>query len=149
MQRHLLTCTACSTELTRIREISAAFDHIKAERMSVAAMARAHATADASAASASPLPFLRVAGVLAGLAASILIIASAWLWDSSADVSESSTVSVPLSVTAAPEWERIAMTLDTGPLIRDTSGTPDQQILASAGGNDARVAEWMVQNLSR
>jgi hypothetical protein len=76
--------------------------------------------------------------VLTALAASVLVIASAWLWDAP----PADALPAPVAVMPAPEWERVAMTLDTEPLPGLGPDVPGRTVLA-----DARLAEWMLQNL--
>ena len=88
-----------------------------------------------------------VAGILTGLAASVLVVASAWLWEAPAPAT--GRARVVFAPAPAAEWERVAMTLDAGPLNGvpgPPAGTdfPGRTVLA-----DARLADWMLQNLSR
>jgi anti-sigma factor RsiW len=141
LSRHLETCPACAMELAEIREIARAFSDLAAEDISPAGVARAHEAADA-AASELGSPVLRIMGLLAGLAASVLVIASAWLWAGPAP--EPPQPQVVLLPAPTPEWERVAMTMEVGPLTGETPDIPGRPMLA-----DARLADWMLQNLSR
>jgi anti-sigma factor RsiW len=147
MDLHVETCVACAAELEEIREVSRSFSEMAAEDLSSAAMARAHAVAEGAAAELGS-PVLRVAGLLTALAASVLLVGSAWLREPPAGDGQPSKVAV--APAPAPEWERVAMTLDAGPIpiIQDTPDTPGRIILADAG-RDARFANWVLQNLHR
>jgi anti-sigma factor RsiW len=145
LELHLKSCQSCAAELAEISEVSQAFAGFAREPLSADALAEAHANAD-SAVSDSPSPVLRMAGLLTALAASILIIASAWLREMPAPDLGSQQITVAPS--PMPEWERVAMTLDTGPLSEETP-QPGQPVLAEVRPAEARLADWMLQNLSR
>ena len=75
--------------------------------------------------------------LLGTLAASVLIISSAWLMELSQPVASPTIV---LTRPAQP-WERMAMTLRAEPLLPQQ----DDNIAQFA---DAELAEWMLQRLS-
>jgi anti-sigma factor RsiW len=137
MAAHVEACPDCSAALREMEELSRAFAGLAGGRMSAIGAARALEAADAAANSASR-SLAGAAGLLAGLAASILTVASAWLLESSgtAPVQRPAVVRAPAP---APEWERLAMTLDVWPLEPD-----DQPMLA-----EADLADWMLRNLNR
>jgi anti-sigma factor RsiW len=155
MRRHVETCAACASELAEMREVSRAFDAFASRDLSKIGYARAHRAADdaAKAATKSSSAVLHVAGLLTTMAASVLIVASAWLWDAPAPPTP--VVDPRMLVVAprpAPEWERVAMTLDVRSLPEFVADPLDRSMLAdvrSVGAADADVAEWMLQNLSR
>jgi anti-sigma factor RsiW len=140
LEEHVATCPACLADLEEIREVSRAFEKLGAEGPSASALTRAHQAAE-SAVAGAPSPVLRVAGTLASLAASVLVIASAWLWESSGEVVQPRPVSVTLPA-PVPEWERVAMTLEPGPLPEGVPDSPERQMLA-----DVRCADWMLRNM--
>jgi anti-sigma factor RsiW len=142
VERHLESCPACAEEMAEIREVSRSFGPMARDMMSRAALARAHAAAEAAASElASPLP--RVAGLLTGLAASVLVVVSAWLWEAPVVRVQPPQVEVASSAPAA-EWERVAMTLDAAPSAGEAPDVTPRPTLA-----DARLADWMLRNLSR
>ena len=145
---HVETCPWCAAELEEIRELSGAFRELAEERPPVAVLRRAREAADAAADAAARVavdarragpPVLRVAGALTALAASVLVIASAWLSDAPPP---NPLPPAAVSVAPAPAWERVAMTLNAGPLPGEITDDPGRTALA-----DARLANWMLQNL--
>ena len=80
---------------------------------------------------------LWIGGILSGLAASALIIASAWLMETPTPKAPPTPVAL---MAEHGSWEQVAVS-DRG-LQELPSGLWDQPMLA-----DARTAEWMVQNL--
>jgi anti-sigma factor RsiW len=158
LERHLETCPSCAAELDEILKVSEAFAGLVPSGISRAAMARAHAAADdacervESAARGRRL-LVRVASVLTAVAASVLVVASAWLLEPPAAPTGNVNLAVAPGSTVGPaaEWERIAMTLDAGPLRSDSPDAPGRLALAAAAsdGDEVRVADWMVRSLNR
>jgi anti-sigma factor RsiW len=157
LERHLETCTSCAAELDEIHKVSEAFAGLVPTDVSPGAMARAHAAAEdafeqAAAAEGRRL-LVRVAGVLTGLAASVLVVASAWLLEPPAAPTGNVDVAVAPRPARGPaaEWERIAMTLDAGPLLSDSPDAPGRLALAAVAsdGDEGRVADWMLRSLNR
>jgi anti-sigma factor RsiW len=141
LERHLETCPACEAELAEMRELSRSFGLFASECMSRASLERAHGLAEAAGYELRS-PVLRIAGLLTGLAASVLVISSAWLWLAPAgDIRPSQVVVAPARM---PEWERVAMTMEARPLPGETPETHAGPMLA-----DARLADWMLQNLGK
>ncbi len=137
---HLAQCPQCAAALCEMRELSAAFAPLAGASMSQIGTARAHRAADRAADSAEAGSIGTIAAVFGGLAASILIVGSVWLFETRDE--PASLNGQPVVATAprpAPEWERVAMTLDAGPLVDD-----DVPMLA-----EADLADWMVRNLNR
>lgn len=157
LERHLETCMTCQAELEEIQAVSEAFAGLAASATSPAAMARAHAAADAASeligsAAESRHVLFRVAGLLTAVAASVLLVGSAWLLEPPAAPTGIGAVVIGPTPAPAAEWERIAMTLDAGPLLMNPAEAPGRLALASAAygpGDDMRVADWMIRNLSR
>jgi hypothetical protein len=139
LRAHIQECSQCTAALDEICNLSLSFDDLRHCSMSTVAMMRAHGAANEAAdANSNRSATIRIAGLLTGLAASIAIIAAAWMFDDARPAaSKAATVA---RVAVASEWERIAITLDVGLWPVDD----DQPILA-----DAAVADWMVRNLSR
>jgi anti-sigma factor RsiW len=147
---HLDTCDSCRETLAELAEIRDAFRRLPEETMSSAALARAHAAAEASAeplGSQADLSVTRFALLLTGLAASVMIIATAWL-QTTPEASLSQPVAV-VETSAAPEWERVAITLDVDQYRQPANGLDPQQMLADTSMRDARVADWILRNLLR
>jgi hypothetical protein len=168
---HLAECPACTGELASLEKISGLFSELPEPRMYPIELARLHSNLDKAAASRpAESDFMRTAGLLSSLAASILIISGVWLLEipSRHGVTLSPGVTpVPASDIAflpanTPNWERTALTLQVEPfpLNEGPTAIPGQnqgipQVgLADArsmGDNsvDAQMADWMVAGLGR
>ena len=138
IEMHVQNCPACGVALVEIRRMAALFEPLKGERLSGEELARVHAAMDEPADGPS---VLRIATVLTGLAASVLIIGAAWLREMPSGSRANPTIVRAPAV--APAWERVAMTLQTDPL-------PFQPWQARAGPAlaDARLADWMLEDLT-
>ena len=168
---HLAQCPACSEELASLEKISALFSELPQKRMYPIELARLHTNLDKAAASRpAESDFLRTAGLLSALAASILIISSVWLLEIP------SRHGVPLSPGGTPlpaseftglppntpDWERTALTLQVEPFPLNEGGTAlpgENQGIPQVGladahsmsdnSVDAQMADWMVNGLGR
>jgi anti-sigma factor RsiW len=148
MTEHLKGCPRCAAALASIRQISALFAAMRRqEKPDAAETVRLHEAVDREMDSRSPLQqvdpaFWRAAAVLSGLAASVLIVASAWLWD----LPRGHVQQGPM-LASSPPWEEVAVTLRPDPLI-GPSGVPndaaDQTDLAEA---DASAADSVLATL--
>jgi anti-sigma factor RsiW len=164
---HLAGCAQCMEELTSLQSISGLFASLPEGRMYPLELARLHQNLDNTVSSqTSTADFLRTAGMLSALAASILVISSVWIAEipsrPAATLSPGVAV-VPASESVLPAqmpaWERTALTLRVEPLSYDQGslgpggGDAIPQVgLADArsfGDNstDAQVADWMVAGL--
>ena len=90
MEKHLLTCPACSAELADLRELSAVFSGAETPRLSQIGRARLHRNLDA----VLERGLVRFAWSLSGIAAAVLLAGSVWL----------SQVNEPVQAAAAPPW---------------------------------------------
>jgi anti-sigma factor RsiW len=147
LERHVAECAACAAELAEMRELSRSFADLGREDMTPSGLARAHQAADAAADDLAS-PVLRVAALLTAVAASVLLIGSAWLSEVPTGGPRPPQL-LAVMPAPAPEWERVAMTLDASPLTGEVPGTSAGLVLATAPPADARLADWMLQNLSR
>jgi hypothetical protein len=138
LRAHVRECSQCAAALDDMSNLSLWFDDLRYCSMSTVGMMRAHCAANEAAdANGSRYATIRIAGLLTGLAASIAVIAAAWMFDDARPAAPPAAIVARVAV--ASEWERIAITLDVGPAAVD-----DQPLLA-----DAAVADWMVRNLNR
>ena len=150
--RHLEACSACRAELETLQRMSRVFAALPTPSISAAALSRAHALVDRvasldSMADAEPAvdsSVRRMAFALTSLAASILIIATAWMFVG--DPGETNA-QPQIAIVQQPQWERVAMTLRADRF--DLPEGSPTQMLADASSNDARVADWMIRSLSR
>ncbi len=140
VEQHLTLCAICQSELRELRELSSLAKNIGSSGVSPVGMARIHRAIDDEQESAPSV--LRIAGMLTGLAASILIIGSAWLWETPPAHANGRDI----IVISSPEQPamNLAMNLEPAlPLPRSPWEVQDQQMIA-----DARLADWMVEGLS-
>ncbi|HWE93923.1 MAG TPA: zf-HC2 domain-containing protein [Tepidisphaeraceae bacterium] len=144
VESHVSACPACAAELAEIREVSDLFTEFAPQRMSRAALARTH---DAVEGDSQPR-LLRIAGVLAGLAASAMVIGSAWLWETPTPASHPTKIvrigTRETAVAKAPEWEMVAMTLRADPLPVQT-GVAQPEIVSEPAVADA--VDWHLKFL--
>jgi hypothetical protein len=173
---HLGNCTACSEDLASLENISGLFGDLPETRMYPIELARLHSNLDKTAGSRpAESDFLRTAGLLSSLAASILIISSVWLLEipsrHGVPLSPGGTP-VPASEFAGlpantPDWERTALTLQVEPFRLNEGGTAvpgenqgipqvglaDARSMGNNSGSDnsvdAQMADWMVAGLGR
>lgn len=138
---HLQSCTRCSAELAEIRRISAlmAGDHsIDSQEMTDIELERLHVAVDQVIARtrrmSEPFPMLKA---LTMLAASLLIIGMAWL----AEVPAAKPIPQPAMLAGAPEWEKVAMTLQVDP------PAPGIGTTGMAAKENEDLAGWLLQNL--
>ncbi len=144
---HVQGCAACAEALEQMRRMTLLLGgerHSATEDVSQDEIARLHAAVDREANRSAfqiDRSFWRTAVVLSGLAASVLIIASAWLMETPAPRTHVATQPI------GPEapWERYAMTLRADPLpYAGPEANPDQSALADAHAN---MTSWMLDNL--
>jgi anti-sigma factor RsiW len=141
LERHIESCPACMAELAELRNISGLFAVFSEERMSRAALAGAH---DAVEGDAQP-SLLRIAGLLAGLAASAMVIGTAWLSETPAmPKPHHGPIAIVSPAPKDPQWLLVATTLRADPLPREV-GDNRTQIVSEPAVADA--AEWMLKNL--
>ena len=139
MNRHLATCRACSEQLIEIRALARAFEDFGEDRSAAHVIARGHMAAETFS-FGNDVAILRIAGFLTALAASVFVIASVWLREGR----DRPAPADPIRVTAAPEWERVAMTLDIESIPAEAYPAGSRPALA-----DARLADWMLENLTK
>lgn len=148
IEGHLTECPACAAELARLRALSAQIEAAAVTADLDAgpdAMARMHRAVDRAAAAddLDTLPLLRTAGLLAALAASVLIISGVWLLDlRHAAGTAAATGGGGSGEVAAipPDWERIATTLRAQP----RPGVGDDSPFAP---RYAAAIDWMLDSL--
>ena len=118
VERHLKNCTICTMELAAMREFSTRvttavgeIDHSERLRLHRAIDIAADSVADEGVES---LPMFRTMGLLAALAASVLIVSGVWLIDLKTTTAKPR---LPLNENVAmlPDWQRVAVTLHSDP----------------------------------
>jgi len=85
---------------------------------------------------------MRIAGVLSGVAASVLVIGSAWLLDSPTPIAPAAQIVIVPSMQGQERWENVAVNLRLDPLPITGWEPPSREALA-----EARIADWVIQNL--
>jgi hypothetical protein len=125
VRAHAAHCPACAAELAALRELSAriAADLSSLDEADDAPLVAMHRAVDRAArterADLTPLPLLRTAGLLGAMAASVLIVAGAWLLDAPRGSLPTGAATIPgindQLVAIPPDWERIATTLRAQP----------------------------------
>jgi anti-sigma factor RsiW len=143
---HVKGCAACADTLDQLRQVSGLFSQAReqaAVEVSAAELRPIHDAVDREIARVRPTVdrnFWRTAGTLGALAASVLIVASAWLFETPAPHGPGA-----LQISAAPAWERVATTLRVDPLPQvNADPLVDRSALADAHES---VADWMLANL--
>jgi anti-sigma factor RsiW len=133
IERHLPDCGGCAGELAALRELSELLGDRQAAIIRADELSRIHAAVE----EVSDRSLLRLAVAMASVAASILIISMAWMYDLP-------TATSPLVQQdhAVPEWERLAE--------MQRPDTPFADSSTEAGLADARdTADWMLKGIER
>jgi len=152
VEAHVKSCRVCAAELRGVRELSKRFDPIAVStdwEPTADEVRRMHAAVEDEAVEERGAGSLfRFGGMLAGLAASVLIISAAWLaeWSPSSPSSVSSPGSSGQIVARAEDadWQRVASSAqaDPRPKVTTQSDSPYATHLA-----DKQVSGWMIFNL--
>lgn len=132
---HLATCDHCRRDLQAIQGLSALFADERDAGISLAVVGRVHEVIDAEPTG----NYFRTARLLIGLAASVLIIGAAWLYEMPMSMNPNPQPSF-VKVYAEP-WEQLAL---------DQTYVPPNVGLQSPGEESryaAAVTQFMVQNL--
>ena len=108
-EEHLLTCASCREELDSLNELSRLFASQAPNGATDDELARIRRGAQRLVGRPG-----RFAWGLVAAAASILIVAGAWL----SDAPSPGRPGAEVTISAAPEWERVAMTLRVEPTNR-------------------------------
>lgn len=138
---HVRGCDMCTTELKELGELSALLSghaiDLGGSEMTSAELARLHQRLDNTLARidrrSNGFPAIRA---MMAMAASVLIISAAWL--SEMPRATVTTPSPAVIIAAAPQWERIAITLQVDPPVPGTG---------NSGLADEEMTSWMLQNL--
>lgn len=144
VEAHVAHCPACRAELEAMRELSVRVAAASTGAADVdAIVARMHRAVDRAAdQDHASLPLLRTAGLLAALAASVLIVSGIWMLDTRRDPRRADASARPAHEPAAisPDWERVAMTLHAAP----RPGIAGDSVLTP---RYAASIDWMLNSL--
>jgi anti-sigma factor RsiW len=133
LEQHLGECESCKEMLAGIGAVSRLLSTPTTSRLSQMGLARLHATADSAAGRREVFPFVRT---MIAVAASILIIAGAWLTEIP-QTTPGGGHSVVRTTTPEADWEKLA------------SGGKMDMPRGSSGdtGVALRFSNWMVDSL--
>ena len=126
LERHLLVCEDCVQDLRAIRETSRALAQWQPQAMRPDELKRIHAGLDRQ----EDQSLYRFGVAMAAIAASVLIVSTAWLYD----VPRPAVPVVSRIEQPEPGWERLAATLQVEPPV-DSPQT---------GLADRDTADWMI-----
>lgn len=141
-QRHLNRCDDCARDVMRVRELSEWFAPVRVLEPNESVLDRLHKTValrgdfEKRRRISDALPAARM---LAALAASVLIVAGAWLLDGGGAPATSKPIPLSQTIARAEPWEKTALTLEVDPPVGADGLRPDQQ----------RLADWMVASLGK
>jgi len=148
-QQHLNGCAACSATVARTERVSQLFAGMReqaAEKVEADEIARLHAAVDREmnrSVFQVDRSFWRTAGLISGLAASVLIVASAWLTETQPPVHFVNGPVTP-AVQKQAELDQLALGGSLYPLPSAApEALPGQPALADADN----VTDWMLENL--
>jgi anti-sigma factor RsiW len=130
---HLRHCDSCAAQLQAMSESSRLIREYPLGEMSSRERTWLHAAIDQEAADQ---PVWRLGFALGTVAASILIISSAWL----IELGGAPPRDIARSLAPAPAWERVAMTLRAEPVLPAS----DERVIEFA---DSRFADLMLSEL--
>lgn len=139
---HLEHCPACTEQVGQVQGLSELFGSARTLQPRADVLERLHdrISADGDFAGRRRISdALPMARMLLALAASVLIVAGAWMLDGRGAPTVSSPVPIAQRLAEAPAWERTALTLEVDPPNIPAGLQPDQQ----------RVVNWMVASLDK
>lgn len=140
VEAHLRECVECRAVLEQIREASRMLREYPFDDVRDGELAHVHAAID----DAADRPILRLGFSLGVIAASVLIVSCAWLYELRGEnrtTAHEQVVTRVAPTAPAPQWERMAMTLRADPLPHPGDDTSKFA--------DAQLADWMLNGLSR
>lgn len=127
VESHLLTCAPCSAELKRLAQLSELLRTVRPEGIRPDELARVHEAVEG----VEDRGVIRMVFGLSAVAASILIISTAWLYDAP------QAPSGPVHVSVEQPWERIA---SLGRPVQSDERRPT----GTAMGTQETI-DWMIQ----
>lgn len=141
LERHLPGCAACSAELTRLSQLSQLLIATRPEGIRPDELTRAHeAVKEIEHSATDDRGIIRLMAGLSAVAASVLIISGAWLYDAPQPASPRYSQG---QVVAEQPWERWA---SAGP-IASPINVPPAGMARRDGGDDRTfrdTVDWMI-----
>ena len=131
-ESHVAQCPQCSQTLQGIRAVSRLLSGAPTGRLSQMGMARLHATADAAAKRPDVFPLARA---LLAVAASVLVIAGAWLYETPPAIHGDQQLGQINGPVQEADWEKLA----SGKKVVSPLEAPDETGVA--------FSRWMIENL--
>jgi anti-sigma factor RsiW len=125
VELHLAHCDDCRHVLNRLQAMSALIASSEQPRLSQISRYRLHQKIDA----AMERGLLRLAWTMSGIAASVLLVSSAWLMR----VNENALAQVP---SEAPPWMAVSLATSGDPVVRDAASPAAQWYLADATSSE-------------
>jgi anti-sigma factor RsiW len=125
VEMHLGQCEDCRRALSELRAMSGLFATSEQPRLSQISRYRLHRSVDA----AMDQGLLRLAWTMSGIAASVVLLGSAWLMK----VNENGLARAPAE---APPWVSVSLESSRDPVVRDAASPAAQWYLADASGSE-------------
>jgi anti-sigma factor RsiW len=125
VESHLPQCGDCRRALAQLQAMSTLFASSEQPRLSQMSRYRLHQKVNA----AMERGLLRFAWTMSGIAASVLLLGSAWLMR----VNDNSVAQAPAE---APPWVSVALATNRDPVVRDANSPAAQWYLADASGSE-------------
>jgi anti-sigma factor RsiW len=124
VEEHLAGCPACAAELAELKNLSAVFAAEPVAELSQIALHRLHRKID----NEMDRGLIRFGWSLSAVAASILLVASAWLVKVDGSAQAASASPTP----DEPPWVSVSLAASHDPVLRDASTPAEQWYLADA-----------------
>jgi anti-sigma factor RsiW len=125
VEMHLSQCEDCRRALSELRAMAGLLATSEQPRLSQISRFRLHRSVDA----AMEQGLLRLAWMMSGIAASVLLLGSAWLMK----VNDSAQAQAPAE---APPWVSVSLASSRDPVVRDAASPAAQWYLADATPTD-------------
>jgi anti-sigma factor RsiW len=142
VQAHLQTCVRCARRLRRLRDATRWIETLPVRDLTPLERARAHRVINEEIGATRDAQAGRIAWTIGTIAASILVMATAWLNELPAPAERPRHIAALADAGPPPAWEQVALTLQVEPPPLGDAGPDTPTRLA-----DARFAGWMLDSL--
>jgi anti-sigma factor RsiW len=126
VEMHLAECEACRQQLNQLRAMSGLMAAGQQPRFSQISRYRLHQKVDA----AMEQGLLRLAWMMSGIAASVLLLGSVWL------LKANDNSAIAQEPAEAPPWVSVSLASSRDPVVRDAASPAAQWYLADATGSE-------------